>query len=604
MADDRWAWTTNGTVFQSSGSMGQGTNDSWQIASTFDMSQLTQGSAKRLAVLVTGRLCDFANFGTSPSTGLVEVALGLDSGLKGTTHRTVQTLLNCLNNYGSGTEYGHQFSFLMVQQSSPSVSDPDFGATTATNGGNNFVLWARGHWNDDAAAYSTTFSLRDVQWLVLDMDVLEAEGYVAGSAATDVTLSNTVQTVVNSQSTSLGSSGQSWLQLSSIYAQPTGYLTGSPLVYTRPLFRTGVNNATPSSVSLSQMSVESYQGIGQSAVSALSSSRAADLRDCSHALGVRVIASGNQYPQVLGKDPTAMTSVVGNTIVRRSMLLNIRGDALDGWARNTTITDTEAGLIGTPAAPFLASDKTRLVNNAGLNYALQPVVLMTSGMDFGGALNNTQRAHHIRVMSDTGSPVYQPQRYTRLLGYERHQSLSIYTTKVIPYSTRPLRLQMINEIPGAVQTTQFAELVMFHNTLNVSDVLTPPWSDLTPTQITITAEGPLVGSMNTLPVTPDVTQSLNIAGVRHGEVLGSQGYRRTWPVWIRPRRAYTLTWSAISAADAATLLDFLDANDSFALTPPHGVATPVVITGEVQSYRYPDGRKTISIQVSQLLWTA
>lgn len=603
MADDRWAWTTNSTGFQSSGSMGQGTNDSWQIASTFDMSRITQGSAKRLAVLVTGRLCDFAQFGAFPQTGLVEVALGFDSGLKSTTHRHVQGLVRCLNNYPAGTLAGQQFAFLMVQASSPAVTDPDFGATTATNTGTDFVLWARAHWNDDAPTYSATFGIRDIQWLVMDIDVLEGDSLVRASATTDVTLTNNSQTVVTSGATSLGSADEEWLQFSSVYAQPTGWLSGGSLSTVRPLFRTGTNSASSSSTNLTQLVPTAYQGIGQNEPVTLASTRAADLRDCSHALGVRVIDSGNNFPQVLGKDPTAMTSAIGNTIVRRSVLLNIRGDALDAWARNTTISGTEVGLIGTPAAPFIASDKTRLVN-ASVSFATEPIVLMTSGMDFGGVLNNTQRAHHIRVMSDTGSPVYEPERYTKLLGYERHQSLSIYTTKLIANSTRPHRLQMINEIPGALQTMQFPQLVMFHNTLNVEDVLSPPWTELTPTQITITAEGPLVGTMNTLPVTPDITQSLNVSGVRHGEVLGSQGYRRTWPVWIRPRRQYTLTWSAISATDAATLLDFLDDNDSFALTPPHGVATPVVITGEVQSYRFPDGRKTISIQVSQLLWTA
>jgi len=606
MANNRFAWSAQTLPFTTSGAMGSGSNDSWQIASSFDMSKLTQGSSKRLAVLVSGSVGDFNNFGAPPSTGLLEVALGYNSGLKGLTHRLTLPLNSCVGLYPT-SEPGasHGFSFLMVQQASPAITDPDFTATTPTNSGSDLVLWARAIWNDDQPNYGVSFQVRDVQWLVLDMDVLEAKGYVRAVVATDVQLENNFNTytLVNSDSTALGAAGQTWMQMSSIYQQYRDIPPGNVNTQLRPYFSTGTNDTAAGNVTITNHTTEAEQGIGIYSTSALASSRAANLRMCSSSIGVHDVLTGTHYSQVLAQDRGLLASAfVDRTLVKRSVLLQLRIDLLEHFTRNTTVTSSVSNVVSSNNTPNAYYGMT-LNNNPGTVFGTIPIIIGTSDVTSNGSFISRQIQNRLR--SSTGGLLAAPLGYYKLYPTERHSPHVVYSTKNVPGIAHSYVLDPFDNVgnatPGDASHPQF---FMFHPILDVTNVLTPPWNEQGTVQLTITAEGPLVGTMSALPVLPDIAQPIKLEGVQHGQVRGATGYQRSWPTWIRPRRAYDLTWTALSATDASSVETFLSLNDSFAYTPPHGSATPVVITGDVTTVMLSDGRKTLSVPVVQLLWTA
>lgn len=602
MANDRMAWTQTDDQFVSSGAMGSFANDAWQIASTFDTSRLPSVIAKRVAVFVQYTITSVGVVGpNAPLTGSIEVALGLDSGLRGLTHRNVEPINTLGNVINPNT--GRVRTFVMVQQQSPVINDPDFGSAISTLSGANLCLWTRASWVDDLPGYVCNYRLTDIQWLVFDMDVLETYGMVRAHVATDVTVtSSNAATLVNGDATSPGLN-KNHLVFAASYVQQRDD-TWAPTATARPLICTAGSASVYDDPTTQTAKVRYGQHSQQTSL--IQSSRSSDARMC--AGGVFAFYAGNDdFHQTTAVSASPLPPAGKEAIVRYSVLLALTIEELEAQASATGMTIN--GGVPTAAAPggFLPTTQTRLVNNTSVNFAIEPIVIMTHGRRLlnGGSGITSYRA---RVLSDTGGTLYEPLTYHVCGGAEEMQVVSLYTTKIIKGQSRPLRLQPEFDIGSNLLPNQLRAnsgiIILFHHTLNVTDVLDPVWSDLTPVELTIAAEGPVVGSMNTLPVQPDLAQQVSTIGMKHGEVLGSQGYRRTWPTWITPRRAYNLQWSSVSAADAATLLAFLDANDSFAYTPPHGTATPVLIDSDVQSYRLPDGREQISVQVVQLVWTA
>jgi len=599
MANERIAWTATNALFSSNGNMGSFANDAWQIASTFDLSQVPQGPSQRLAVFVQFSIRNVNTSGPgNPNTGAVEVALGLDSGLKGTTHRCVEAI----NTLGLGPYpgSGKRRTLLMVQQQSPGISDPDFGQAIGTSSGANLCLWTRGTWVDDQPAYVCFYEIADIQWLVFDMDAMEAEGMVRAHVASDVTLtSSTTDTLINGDAVSPGTT-DTHLTFGASYAQPRdpAFAPGLPFMLSFGAAQTYDDPTTH---------LERWRcGTELQNTPLINSSRGNDARMCLG--GMTVWSAGNyDYHQVVGRDHTPVPSTAARrTVIRYSTLLTINTSNLVGFA-------SVQGWGGFPygAAPggYNPNAATRLQNITSLGFAIEPMILAATGRNFGqGNIGLGVASFRTRILTDTGGNQYTPDTYTLLGKDEELLDVSINTMKIIPYGSRPLRHQAefdvgSNLLPNTLRVDPYV-MCLFHHTINVDDVLSPPWTELNPVELTITAEGPLVGTMNALPIVPDVSQQVSVEGMQHGEVLGSQGYRRTWPIWVKPRKVYNLVWSTLSATQATSVMTFLDDNDSFAYTPPHGIATPVVISGPVQAYRLADGRKQVSVQVTQLIWTA
>jgi len=148
MANDKWLVMHDNADGWSQG-QGVGVNDGWLEVARLPMNKLPQGATKRLAINVKAHIGDLTVAGASPSKGMMQVALGFAGGIKSTKHRTSIPLLPNITPLAAGTteSYGKAMSMLMIQQASPAISDPDFGATITTISSSDLVLYARTFFN-------------------------------------------------------------------------------------------------------------------------------------------------------------------------------------------------------------------------------------------------------------------------------------------------------------------------------------------------------------------------------------------------------------------------------------------------------------------------
>lgn len=616
MANERWLYTRETGPFVSSGSMGSGSNDSWQIASRFPLSELRQGAARRFSILFQGQISNAQFIGTfTPGVapaGVIEVALGLSTGMKSTVHR-VQFSINEARTLYPGLP-GVPYSFMMTQSLSPTNTiDPSFGATINTTSGADLCVWVRGFWNGDSPTYLTKFTTANNNWMIFDVDHLEADSRIDTTVRTDRTVpigGSLPYTLIGWTGRTIGTANQKWLQVGHVSYKPANtplFGAGVPL-FSAPTFQFGTNSssyAEVTGVNHTLISKCGMSGIQDPAV--MNSPIADDLRVSQCSIGVienDSLGAGDQ-PQVIALTPanTVFQGYSNDLLVKRTTLLHIRVDDLPAFAYNAVVSNVEADAVGNLLAPA-AVTPTRfpMETPATTTFTTEPVIIGACDVSpIGG------REQVIRLLNSSGGVRNEHRFNQRLLGSECQQTMIITPSFQRIGHSQQYSIDMQNRLIGFQITSQdayFPFLMQFHPVLNVSDVGDPLYVEPTPTQLSLTTEGAAVGSMNALPIQPDMSQQVGIEGIKYADIRGMQGYIRAWPTMIRPRRAYTLQWSALSAADAATIIAFLDANDSFSYTPPRGTATPVSIVDDVQSYRFPDGRQTVSTRVIQLLYTS
>lgn len=601
MADDRWAWQYSDGSFTTSGSMG-----TWEVASRFDLSQLPASSAKRMVVFVRGIICEFSNAGVQPTIGVASIGLDVDTGSQPslTTHQMHLPLARALTAYpASNVGNGHPFAFSFAITST--VTDPQFGSGIATNSGGNLAIWARADWNGAPLAHATTFRLRDIQWLVLDADVLEAEGMLLVDEGSAVNLDNTAVGGVSGKllagrATPLPQGN--WMQIAACVTEPN-YDPGQLGTAERPFISAGRNATAHTDAVFANQTPTAEMGValphGPLLLQPPSASKQG--RHAMASIGLCTVpASGTHYGQIIARDPLSYP-LLQRTDVIRSLLVHVNLDAsgVEHFTRNSTVTATQSGVVSSNITPTFYP--LPLNNNTSTGFSTQPIIVMTSDVQRNGSA--ITRSIQCRMRNATGGFVRFPSGQHVLFDNERFPHANLFTDKNIPGQPRTYSLDAFDRLGTATPAdARLPHLFMFHSTLNVTDVLTPPYSDVTPVQLTITAEGPLIGTMSALPFAPNREQQVSVDAMRHGEIKGGTGYRRTWPTWVHPRRIYNLQWR-LADSDAQTLVAFLKANDYFAYTPPNGIATPVVVSSDVETLRESDGSSTVSVQAMQLLYT-
>lgn len=615
MANEIWIKTLSSPSATSTG-QGSGTNDGWLTAATYPRSSLPQSTTQRLAVYVTGRV-GITNYATGDPLfvpgGQIEVCLGLSSGLKSTKHRLkvpINGNVDIANTPGVGlTDRGLPFTFMLVQQASPSISDSDFGATLNTTAMGDLVLWARTYRNGDPASYWMSFDIFDTQWLVMDMDALAADSRVRAAEDTSTTSVDATVREVLTDGTNIGSATQKWITFAQVaydsgvnndFKLRIGYQTSSGATATGTL-TTRLELGHSSGLDTGLESPKSQQG----------------------GFFTHTIASGTQHMQMLGVHQLIHSSA---TTVTRAATLSIRVDDL-GYFSQAAITTTTVGgfegmllekgsAAGTP--PYNGQSPGYypvLMESATSTGTWHPIILAQSQTNLPPYYYG-ETTTKIQLRNGTGGIVNEHEGWQHQLegafnvsthGYQRSMNQLITQTTAMAEIAYSFSMDVrTRDIQTLFCDLQWPCMLMFHDTLNANNnTPTPKWTDLTPTPITITAEGPVVGSMNALPFAPDDSIQQTMEQMQFGEVKGTQGYRRTWPTWVKPRRGWSLTWNPLSEANATTLRTFLNANDSFAFTPPgYSSAIPVMITSEVGSTIRSDGLESIRCEVTELLFTA
>lgn len=110
-------------------------------------------------------------------------------------------------------------------------------------------------------------------------------------------------------------------------------------------------------------------------------------------------------------------------------------------------------------------------------------------------------------------------------------------------------------------------------------------------------------TLSPLPIAPDAEQSED-ATVATEAIAGSTGYVRTWPLFARVRRQFSLQWSALSGANATTVADFLVANPAFRFRPHREGADIAVVQLDAPNVEQVSGHVyAVGVRVAELIWT-
>jgi hypothetical protein len=560
----------------------------WQQVDAIPLGHLPAGASKRLALVVTGFVCQVRTVGATPERGVLEVCMGLTGGARSTFHRARFSLRH--ESLKTTLWAGMPFTFIMVQQSAgtgrPAISDPTFGATTNTSAAE-FGLYARLNWNGDTPAYAASATepplVRDVRWFWADMDELEALDLVLAerdeSGALDWTSSNAI-----------GASSQSWCLLHATYMQPSptvpppdlqhgaarsgAWVVESSARTNRP-HPTGV--PTPTEVPV-VTTIGSMQRLETEVVEAFGRMRLTD----------------------------QIASVV--PVVQAHTMLAIRVDlGLTPQAGSYVASHGEATELydGQPWTPYSRHEVSAPAAPVGV---LQLACATFQVLEPGG---NGFRAH--TALEDQGATYPSAFAYVEgaaSFGYQERIPVLDLQARTLPFeAVDEARLHFVrfwfqNSGPFApASVTEISHAVF--NRVHDQSLSAPKWVIPTPIELSLHGEGPLVGALPSPPYPPIAATPVRVSGHEIGRIRARAGYSRTWPNWIKPRRVLALTWGPLAASHGAAVSVFLRENRNFALpTPGGGESVAVTQRTPFSESRLPDGRVELTTEVTELVFTA
>lgn len=578
--------------------------NNWTVVARFPSAKLPQSTTQRLAVFVKGTVGELSYQGPDlPQRGLVQVCLGMDqgggAGLKSPLHRAsfpIREMANDVNVAGDGVQFG----FLMVQQAGnggdrPAIVDSGgFGSflnTTALT--DDIVVWSRVTWNGDSGnQYTASAVVADVQFLVIDMDEMEANDHVRGLVHGPLTLTASTEVLVAQDPNALGSDGDNWMHLAAIQ-----YRTFSPSTFA-PRFQFGVSsNGTWGAGSAFNLSAAIGQGRG-----GLYNTGPELMKHSQPAMFHELVPSGGHQLTVTGTD--AALGALLLTQVTWMTTLSIKLDEMvdSNFFAGSSFQSGECATLSSaaPEESYLPLERPA--------YSLRTITTLFFAMQWGsGAPSSTtpqRESAQLRINNQANNTLHLPQSYVWVDGTrgEQCQVISMVDSSEDSGDARQWRAATVVRTNNAQASNAYLpHLCSGYFLFDPSNSPTGPWTEPAPLVLSIAREA--TTPLPSLPTAPDAVSTMKVDGFKFGEIAGRTGYKRTWPTWLKVRRAWSLKWEPISSSTAQTLEDFVVDNPRFAFTPPgRAAAVNVAVSGAVDSERLGDGRSTVRFTVVELVW--
>lgn len=566
--------------------------DGWETVAVLPSSKLPAGGPKRYCVIVTGKIGNCVHTGAPPSRGVLQLALGLRNGGSQSispVHRQSISVTEPI-----GPLVGIPFMFMMLQSSSPSISDPFFGPTFTNGVGPEFALFGRAYWNGDPTAYAIQFDVTDLTWIWFETSAIPSpdqlcEAYVPSSPAALAT--STAGVYLNSNQP--GAEGQKWLHFHAITYEPRA-----------------AGQAAPSFQFGYSPSVGSYSGFvpkigtngrwGQNrALFVTGASEVAMLSQGAFWYGVQ--PAGTFLPAVMARDRQTLGSGVA-TRVHRYAYFGVRLDnLLDVLARTETeVQGATSGLVTPPFFPQvyvpLERPATGIVSQP---CAMVHGIVQTQGLQAYEAVLTTNQNRTLDFLDSCAQADAARSEGVSCMAFAQ-QGLS----RSMP--DLQYRAGFVSVLNGSSISLSVRDITILQFNLVRDPDPNPgiPGSPGSPLLLAPGRESANPASLPVLPVEPDGEEAEDaaLAGAR---VDGATGYSRTWPLFARVRRTMTLTWTGISESDGATLYAFLKANPAFRYTPKRSSTAIAVVQAErPELVRLPGGPVyQLRMQVVELVWT-
>lgn len=556
-------------------------NSGWQVMARLPRALLPQGTAKRMGIMVTGQMGNVFHLGANPLKGQFQIALGLDGSLRSGEHVQRMGIVESQNVLGA--DIGQHFGFLMVQQASPAVADPEFGATTNTTA-SDFVVYGRMSWNTDQQLYSASFDLMNVQWLWVDIDAMEANGHVQCLLDDSLNAMGPTPVPLVSDAATFGAEGENWMHfgaIQSLVLRPPG-LGSAQLQF-------GSSSVASPSYSSFTRSIEIRQTRGQNYTAA------EHTRQSQLAMWAETVPAGTYRREVWGAD-----GVTPNNIgERRVTVMSLRMDVMESAAQYAG-PFTETNIVPSVQLPN-AIIHTLPLQRLGQTELTAPIV-------FGCAqpyrlLTNIPESNR-GVLADDGYAVIRDGTAFQYEGMFEHMPVLVFGQKTFPPSTQAENVRFglqrwTNDL--FLWDMNQVSFTMAHPVYAPNNAPTPQWIEPNPTTLQVGREGTTIGSLPDVESVPNSQHPIDIAPIRLGKITGKQQYKRTWPVWQKARRRWQLEWGPIRDSD--TIVDWLLANPSFRFQPQHQTTkVSVVQSGPVDTEVLGDGRMMVRVKIVELIY--
>jgi hypothetical protein len=572
-------------------SPGPSGGDGWQILARLPQANLPAGTG-RYVIALAGLLSNIRQVVATagPQRGVIQLCLGLDTGAKSPVHQHVVSLRE-----QAGALEGLPFGFVAAMTST--VSDPYFGGTFNNASGSQWCLWGRVYTNGDPLTYQCEFDVGDLTWLWWDTDrIAVGDFHVEAYDPTSPLALTTTETMPHYVAAATGTVGQKWLHFGSVVYEPP---IGAPGVLPAPIVQFGYTTTASLAGFVAKIGSDGRwaQSRGDSQINTLG---AGAIPISSHwAWWYGAQPAGPFSPAVRALD--RQTAGAGSaTRLRRYVYVGIRLDnLLDVLTRaDVQVLNATANRFSTPSEgeTWIAMERpaTGLVSDPCV--MVHGIVGTTGRQDYAAEIWTNRAALH-------GVTSFALSNHAQLEG----ASYMAFIRRGLGASFPAIQYRFrftggLNAAPVTLPVRDFYA-AQFHF---VRDALPDPALPATPSNPIVISPGreaPAVASLPALPFPPDTSYQESWEPWEEGSIQGATGYRRTWPLFARPRRTIPLQWSGMDETDARTLHAFLVASAYFRWTPNRDAEIGVFQMEDPELVQISGQAYAVQVVVAELVWT-
>lgn len=549
--------------------------------------------------MVRGEISNIRNNGNGAPwlKATAEICLGNTAGLVSDIERVHITLEPAL-----GQRSSIPFHLMLVNGS---FYNTQWGASMSISSAMQLCLYARIDPNfDNQLGQQYSYNIGNVEWLWFDRTAipvseqafLEPSPGSGGSLLSPSPYTYTMPAVY-------GGSGQKWLHFVHWSYRPALGNTAGTIVPPAPAFKVGTNDGTNSLYYVGTGPNAAQPRFGQKRnipYNGLVRTRPI-LRQTAWFYEQKMTVGGSAptffamqpNPYAPAPSPAAQAQLHYTFALRLDNLSDVLVRSEATWSNLTGNRYTPPPAEG---SAYLALERP------ATGSATAPVIMARGIVQTTGTQD-----YCLEIYSNTGSPISTSTVHARsdagaaegvLLSTMSRMGLS-GTTSAIQYRTRWTGGDQAAASSLTVRDVQILQLNL------VSGVDPDPTLPAVASYLTLTPgrESANPATLSPLPIAPDAEQGED-ATVATEAIAGTTGYVRTWPLFARVRRQFSLQWSALSGANATTVANFLRDNPAFRFRPHRETADIAVVQLDAPSIEQASGHVyAIGVRVAELIWT-
>lgn len=560
--------------------------------------------ARSYAIFVRGMLHNIRNATATPpwTRAMAEICLGTTAGLVASQ---AVVLINL--EPAAGMRTAIPFELLLVTDPS---SNNEWGGTLSISNNLEVCLYARIDRNrDNDVGQQYSYAVSNVEWLWLDRTAIPVGDIVVQqpTPGTGFPTSGGVPTGLTSTPfvctfpTQVGTASQQWLHFMH-WSYRSALGSSSVNLRRAPCFKVGqylpATTTYDYKIGTGPNINEPRFGLERNFPSNIGNLRVRPILRTTAWWHQSNPSSGTFFPTFWAVQPQPY---VAAAFVNVEYSIALRLDLLDDVLVRTETT--WPSLTGNRYSPPPAEGSAYLaLERPATGSPTAPIIMARGIVETTGTQD-----YCLEIWSNTGSPISTSTVHAQsdigkgegvLLSTMSRMGLA-GTTSAIQYRTRWTGGDQAASTSLTVRDVQILQLNL------VQGVDPDPTLPAVASYLTLTPgrESANPATLSPLPIAPDAEQGED-ATVATEAIAGTTGYVRTWPLFARVRRQFSLQWSALSGANATTVADFLRDNPAFRFRPHRETADIAVVQLDAPSIEQASGHVyAIGVRVAELIWT-